>query len=346
MAPSTALQIITNAFYEAGAFAQSEVLPAGDASFGLSKLNRLLDSWDADGLTVFARSFLGGFAGFTDAQTPQYILNPSEQPLTIGQAFNITSASGDGTNATYIANNGFNVGDIVDVANMTPSTLNGIGLQVQSATPTQFTLLNANVVAVTPQPPNLPPLMHAAAMYTGTPQPNFATFTQRPVKIESANIVLNNLNPYVKVPLHVRDADWWSANSVPTITSSIPTDLYYEPSWPNGRIFLWPMQIQNYGLELVVWTNLAGIPSLSYPFYLPQGYEDAITYSLAESFIPSYQVPMQIAANVMRMAAKARTQLHKLNSKSPTMVTRDTGIPDQSINRPYFNWLNGMTTTR
>ena len=34
MPPSTALNIITNAFYEAGAFAQSEVLPAGDAAFG------------------------------------------------------------------------------------------------------------------------------------------------------------------------------------------------------------------------------------------------------------------------------------------------------------------------
>ena len=346
MPPSTALQIINNAFLEAGAFAQGEVLPASDASFGLSKLNRLLDSWDADGLTIFARSFLGGFSGFTDPATPKFILFPSIQPLTIGQAFVITSASSNGTLATYVAKNNFAQGDIVDISNATPATLNAVGLQVQSATPTQFTLLNSNVIASTPQPQQNPPVVGAFAVYTGNPQPTYPTFTQRPVKVESASIVLNNLNPLVKVPLHVRDADWWAANSVPTITSSIPTDLYYDPQQPNGNLYLWPMQIQNYGLELVVWTNLAGIPSLSYPFYLPQGYEDAITYSLAESLVPSYQVPSSIAAQVTKLAREKRMRLFSLNAKSPTMVTRDVGIPDQSTNRPYFNWRNGMTTTR
>jgi hypothetical protein len=346
MPPSTALNIITNAFYECGAFAQGETLPAGDSVFGLSKLNRLLDAWDADGLSVFARTFLGGFSGFTDPNLPQWQLYADIQPLSVGQAFVITSVSGDGINATYIANNTFAPGDVVDVTNVTPATLNASGLLVQSATPTQFTLLNLNIVAVTPQPTPIPPIPFALALYTGNPPPTYPTFTQRPVKVESANIVLNNLNPIVKVPLHIRDADWWAANSVPTITSTIPTDMYYEPAWPNGLIYLWPMQIQNYGLELVVWTNLAGIPSLSYPFYLPQGYEDAITYSLAESFIPSYQVPSVIAANVREMARMSRVKLSRLNSKSPTMVTRDVGIPDQSQNRPYFNWRNGLTTTR
>jgi len=117
MPPSTALNIITNAFYEAGAFAQGEVLPAGDSAFGLSKLNRLLDSWDADGLTVFARSFLGGFAGFTDPTTPQFILFPSIQPQSIGQAFVITSASISSNSATFIAKNNFAPGDLIDISN-------------------------------------------------------------------------------------------------------------------------------------------------------------------------------------------------------------------------------------
>lgn len=346
MPPSTALQIITNAFYEAGAFAQSEVLPAGDASFGLSKLRRLLDAWNADGLSVFAKSFLGGFSGFTDPNLPQFLLYNDIQPLSLGQASVISSVSANGTLATYIANNSFTVGDVVDVSNVTPSTLDATGLLVQSATPTQFSLLNVNTVAPTAQPAPIPPIPFALAVYTGNTPPTYPTVSTRPVKVESANIVLNNLNPIVKVPLHIRDADWWAANSVPTITSTIPTDMYYEPTFPNGLIYLWPMQVQSYGLELVVWDNLADISSLSYPFYLPQGYEDAITYSLAESFIPSYQVPQSIAMNVMRMAAKSRAQLHKQNSKSPTMVSRDVGIPDQSLNRPYFNWISGMTTTR
>ena len=37
--------------------------------------------------------------------------------------------------------------------------------------------------------------------------------------------------------------DAWNVNNerVPTLTGTIPTDLYYEPDWPNGSCFLWPV---------------------------------------------------------------------------------------------------------
>jgi len=105
---------------------------------------------------------------------------------------------------------------------------------------------------------------------------NYLTTTQRPEKIEDANIILNNLSPIVKCPLRIRDKDWWVANSIPSVPTSIPTDLYYDPTFPNGQIYLWPLQNVNYGLELETWTNLSQYTSLTQQFWMPPGYEDAV----------------------------------------------------------------------
>lgn len=50
---ATVRELVTDAFLEAGILAQGESVSAEDGAFGLRKLNRLLDSWSADGLLVF-----------------------------------------------------------------------------------------------------------------------------------------------------------------------------------------------------------------------------------------------------------------------------------------------------
>lgn len=322
-APITGLDVITDAFLEAGIFSPGEVLSSDDSQFGLSKLSRLLDAWDADNLNIYATDFLN------------VIIVPNTQPLLIGQAAVITSASLTANVATFIAQNSYVVGDFVDTSNCTPSALNVSNCLVISATPNQFQLAitNANISPTTQT--------GVLAVYTGITPPNYATLTQRPAKILNGNIVLNNVSPVVRVPLRIRDDDWWAANSVRNITTTLPTDLYYSAQWPNGQLYLWPEPTTTYGLELEVWVNLADIASLTYSFYLPQGYRDAVTYSLAETLCPSYGRPLD--ATLAAVARKARSVIKALNSVSPTIVTRDPGIPRGSHSRSYFNWLNGSS---
>ena len=320
-APITALDLITDAFLEAGIFAAGETPSAEDANFGLSKLARLFDAWDAEGLNIFATEFL------------QFVLVPNVQPLLIGQAFEITSASLTSNVATYLCENSLAEGTPVDVSGCTTPALNFTNLLAINVLPTQFevAITNSDIPTETET--------GALCVYTGTTPPNYATVTQRPAKILNANIVLNNVSPVVRVPLRLRDADWWSANSVRNIVSTLPTDLYYSPEWPNGKLFLWPEQNTTYGLELEVWINLADIASLTYPFYLPQGYRDAITYTLAESLCPSYG--RQLDQVLAFAGQRARASIRNLNSKSPTIVTKDVGIPSNGRRRTYLNWLNG-----
>lgn len=327
--PTTAQQVIANAFIEAGIYDPNEAPNPKDFSFGMSKLNRLLDAWNSDALYIYAVDFL------------QLILVPNVQPLTIGQAVNITSVSSDGTNATYVGRNIYQEGDFVSTGNI--GTVGGLLFDLSNqivigASPSQFIVANPGAtVAATP-------VVGMAIYATNANQfPTYATLTQRPTRIIDANIILNNLSPVVKCPLRIRDKDWWIANSIPQVPTSIPTDLYYDPLWPNGQIYLWPLQNVNYGLELEVWNNLAGLASLAQQFYFSTGYEDAITWKLAESFIPSYNVPGQVAASIMRMAQMAINKIQINNSQTPKMSTRDSGIPRGGRGGTLFNWLNGTT---
>ena len=64
----TVLDVISNALTEINALAQGETASAGDSSFALSKLNRMLDQWNARELYVYTVRF------------DEYTLTPNLQP--------------------------------------------------------------------------------------------------------------------------------------------------------------------------------------------------------------------------------------------------------------------------
>lgn len=331
MPPTTISNIITNALLEIGAYSQGDSIPASEAAFGMSKVRRMLDSWMSDNLYIYAVDFL------------QFILIPNVQPLLIGEGVSVTAVSSDGNNATYIGRNNYVEGDIVSTGKI--GILGGLQFNVlqqivQSATPTQFVLPNAGAVV------GLTPLVapFGQAIYSTQPIdvfPNYLTTAQRPEAIHDANIILNNLSPVVKCPLRIRDKDWWMANSIPSVPTSIPTDLFYEPAFPNGEIRLWPLQNVTFGLELETWTNLAQFTSLTQQFWMPPGYEDAVTYGLAVSLAPSYGRPLD--QTLLMLATNAKGKIQNKNSQSPKLATRDSGIPRGNRGGTLFNWLNGTT---
>lgn len=330
MPPTTNIQIVTNALVEIGAFAQGEAPPLDQIAWGQSKLRRMLDLWMSDELYVYAVDFL------------QLILIQNVQPLTIGEGVQVTKVSSDGVNATYLGVNRYQEGDIVSVGNVGVIGGNQFNVTagiIVSATQTQFQII-ANSGAVV----GLTAVANGQAIYSTQPVdvfPNYLTSNQRPEKIVDANIILNNLTPIVKVPLSIRDKDWWIANSIPSVPTSIPTDLFYDPLFPNGQIYLWPLQNVNYGLELEVWTNLAQVVSPTQQFWLPQGYEDAVTYGLAVAMAPSFGRPLD--ATLAALAVNAKGKIQERNSRMPKLSTRDGGIPRGNRGGTLFNWLNGTS---
>lgn len=173
----------------------------------------------------------------------------------------------------------------------------------------------------------------------GLSSPDFAA-SQRPVKIVSASIVLQGQNPTTDIPINVRDDAWWAQNQVKQLTSSLPTDLYYSPDWPNGSIYLWPIPTAVNQVRLQYWGVLTQVSALTDVFSFPPGYRKAITLSLAEDMANGFE--RQVSPTLAQKAMKARTAVQGNNDGSPRIQSVDFGMPGSSKNTGDFNYVSGL----
>lgn len=171
----------------------------------------------------------------------------------------------------------------------------------------------------------------------GLTAPDFAA-TQRPVKIEGAALILNTSVPNVDVPLKLRDDDWWNNQRVKSLTSSVPTDLYYSPDWPNGSLNLWPVPSVSYGLRLETWVLLTQFATLNDAFSQPPAFRKAFMLTLAEEMCgPFGKTPSPM---LVMKAQAARKALQGNNISSPRISTAEAG--QSSGNGGGFNYLTGQ----
>lgn len=177
-------------------------------------------------------------------------------------------------------------------------------------------------------------------------QSGSADFTQdRPIKIERANWVLPGGSPAVRLPLDIITFEWQAAYALPGLQSGIPSSLYYNPTYPDGTLILYPVPDATGILELYVWEQLGevALASATDDIEVPPGYRDAIIWNLAESFLASY--PNAKSTPMIQMQArKSRSEIQSLNSKLPRIETRDTGAPSGNGRgiRPSFSWRTGL----
>ena len=173
--------------------------------------------------------------------------------------------------------------------------------------------------------------------------PSGATFTvtQRPVSIDAANVIITN---DVRVPLTVHtDPQWWMSVQTPEVQASLSSDLYYNPEWPNGEIFLWCVQSYPYTLELLVRKVLAEL-AYATNLALPQGYWDALILTLAEDIATPLKV--QPKPLMLKKAAEARAQIFANNTVVPNIMTAQPGMVSRGGRRSNWNWLNGSVNGR
>lgn len=185
--------------------------------------------------------------------------------------------------------------------------------------------------------PNLGP-------HTIGPTGNFNTgpaANYRPVSIRSASFVLNpgSTNP-VDLPIQMRDKDWWAANPLKSLPSSIITDCYYEPAQPNGNLNFYPICNTNGQVRLEQWSSLAQALTLQTSLGLVQGYWEALVTTLALALCPSFErQPSPVL--VARQAGAIKT-IFENNEPAPRIDTA-SGMPGTAgTGRPDFNFLTGM----
>jgi hypothetical protein len=170
--------------------------------------------------------------------------------------------------------------------------------------------------------------------------PSAATYTttQRPVTIEYANVILTN---DVRVPIALWDKQAYDAQTVPSVTATFPLALYYNPSFPNGQLYWWPIPTTAYGLELQVRIVLADL-ALTDAVTLPPGYKDALIFTLAEALCRPFGRP--IPPSLSGDGAKARARIFANNDETPRIATQDAGMPTrvESSTTTTFNYRSGL----
>ena len=175
---------------------------------------------------------------------------------------------------------------------------------------------------------------------TGTLNTGPAQF-YRPVDIGSASFVLNagSSNP-VDLPINIRTKDWWAANPLKGMLSSIVTDLYYDPSGPNGSLNFFPIPNVNCSIRLESWNQLPQALKLNTELGMIQGYWEALVTTLALRLCPSFErqpSPILVAAQQSAMNAIFA------NNDKPPVIRTDSGMPGtRSDGRPDFNFLTGL----
>jgi hypothetical protein len=172
--------------------------------------------------------------------------------------------------------------------------------------------------------------------------------TQRPVKIEAANLVLTTSTPNQRIPLGIRDDDWWADQRIRSLANTTPSDLFYSPNWPNGQINLWPVPTLAYGIELETWVLLSkfvdipnGATALNQTFSFPPGYQAALTYSLAETLCEAFGKP--VGPMLAASARNARSKIQNLNLESPRISTTDSGLPRSGASRTGYSFRTGQS---
>lgn len=176
----------------------------------------------------------------------------------------------------------------------------------------------------------------------GLTAPDFAA-TQRPVRLEGADLILNNVTPNVDLPLHIRDDDWWLNQRVKALGTNVPTDLYYSPDWPNGSLWLWPVPTFAYGLRLEAWSLIPQFAALTDPFTLPPGYREAVVLTLAEALCRPFGKKQQEVPDLKADAARARAVIQTNNATAPRIASADYGTRGStSGGRPTFNYYTGQ----
>jgi len=175
----------------------------------------------------------------------------------------------------------------------------------------------------------------------GSSGANFAV-TQRPVSIDAANVIISG---NVRVPLVIHtDPQWWMSVQTPSVQSSLSRDLYYNPTWPNGEIYLYCLQSYPYTLELLVRVLLAEL-AYATNLAMPQGYWDALILTLAEDCA----TPLKVTPKplMLKKAAEARAQMFSNNTVVPTIQTAQPGMVARGRGRrSNWNYLNGSVAGR
>lgn len=132
----------------------------------------------------------------------------------------------------------------------------------------------------------------------------------RTVKIAAAYIEDNS----VSYPVRLIDELEYAAIPDKTTTGDWPDRIYYQPAYPLGIIYVYPVPNATRTLHLVVRGVVDTFTTAATSVSLPPGYEEALAFNLALRLAPEYQT--SASPDVIEFAKEAKANLKRTNHRS------------------------------
>jgi len=166
----------------------------------------------------------------------------------------------------------------------------------------------------------------AAQTYSMGPGGDFDTGTgiSRPDKIESAYFRQKTGQPNNEVDFGltiIPSREQYNQISLKTL-QTFPNWVYYEPTFPLGTLYFWPIPQANiYEMFVSVKSTLQRFVDLNTIIVLPEEYEAALRFCLAQRLLLIYQLPpnenlMRLAKDALNVVRGANVQLASLEVQS------------------------------
>ena len=298
------IDIITRAMKDIGAVAAGEVPTADEAQDGLDMLNDMIAQWSNENMMVFYRSEI---IFQTTQNQVQYTIGPNGQ---VGATFTGSIA---GTTLTVPANGvtagGINIG----------MTLSGTGITSGTRIVGFTTGAGGNV--------------NEGGTYTVTPSQTAASTTitayyERPLTIESGFVRVatmqggsNIAGGYLDYPVAIFSLEEYESIGIKQLNGPWAKGIYYQPSELLGTIYVYPNPSQG-ELHLFTQTIFRQFSNLNETIQLPQGYNMALRWCLAERLMPMFGKVNQIqVAMINGYAAQGKATIKRTNMR-PAQISR------------------------
>jgi len=150
--------------------------------------------------------------------------------------------------------------------------------------------------------------------------------TVRPTRIVGAYLTLNNGSIPVDYPMNVLGYDDYNAIRLKTLSTNFPNYIYYQPSFPIGEVYIYPIFSPNDPatigpayITLTSWKPLPIIADPTAPLEFPPGYWEAIVFNLAARIAEEYQ--FAIRPTTVALGIEALKRVKRLNQRTNTLQT-------------------------
>ena len=295
------IDIISRALKDIGALEAGETPTPEAAADAFDMLNDMCAQWSNENMMVFYRTEII----FPCVQNQiQYTIGPGGQ---VGSAFT-GSISGTTLTVTALTSGAITMGQTISGTGVASGTTivgftSGAGGNVNELG--TYTVSRSQTVAST-------------AM-TG--------YYERPLTIESAFVRVTTTSNGAPIygggldyPISVVSLEEYESIGLKSLNGPWPKVVYYQPSELLGTVYVWPNPAQG-EMHLFASTLFRQFGSLFDTIQLPQGYNMALRWNLAERLMPMYGKANEIQiAMIQQYAAQANSTVKRTNMRPPQIA--------------------------